>query len=189
MATAVANGISYMPRLLAEDAAAAFATQLQQIPPHVPASAFGPATAAFSESFPDPVPALLALLKERGIVAANAPVVRVAINQYPVGCGVVSHRDCCGERVAIVSLCSYCVLHVTSPNATETVAVPLHHQILLEPGSVVVLEGPAFSELVHAIDFVEEDVVTPDLANFAQLVLREGAVVHRSARISVAVWT
>jgi alkylated DNA repair dioxygenase AlkB len=91
------------------------------------------------------------------------------INEYQPGQGIGRHIDCVpcfGPTVASLSLGSACIMELIPPQGDPV--VPL----LLEPGSLVVLAGPAREEWQHRIPARKREE-------------RGGQVLTRGRRISV----
>jgi alkylated DNA repair dioxygenase AlkB len=73
---------------------------------------------------------------------------QVIINEYQPGQGITPHIDCIpcfGETIVSISLNSPCVMEFTHSNANERIVK------LLEPRSLIVLEGDARYKWQHAI--------------------------------------
>jgi alkylated DNA repair dioxygenase AlkB len=73
---------------------------------------------------------------------------QVIINEYLPGQGITPHIDCVpcfGETIASISVGTPCVMEFTQPEAK------LKDPVLLEPRSLVVLEGDARYKWQHAI--------------------------------------
>jgi alkylated DNA repair dioxygenase AlkB len=72
---------------------------------------------------------------------------QLIVNEYEPGQGIASHTDCepCFDAViASISLGSVCVMDLTSPEGSI-------HEFLLEPGSLLVLDGDARYRWKHGI--------------------------------------
>ncbi len=76
------------------------------------------------------------------------PADQVIVNEYLPGQGISAHVDCVpcfGPEVAAVSLGSACTMDFIDPDGAERVPVRL------EPGSLLVMRGPARYSWRHAI--------------------------------------
>jgi len=116
---------------------------------------------------PDWIAPIATLLHLRGIV--EVAVDQAIVNEYLPGQGIARHIDrisCFGETIAILSLGSRVVMdffHVASQKQSR---------LLLEPGSLLVLKGPARYEWQHGIAARKTDRF-------------HGNVCHRGRRISL----
>lgn len=94
---------------------------------------------------------------------------QVIINEYEPGQGIASHVDCepCfGDTIISLSLGSPCVMVFTSLRTRAAV------EMLLEPGSLVVMQGEARHDWQHSIPARKTD-------------LFNGASIPRARRVSV----
>lgn len=97
-----------------------------------------------------PLPEWAAALADRlradGHVAP--PLNQVIVNEYQPGQGIAPHIDCVpcfGDPVISASLGSSCVLTMSHPSSGDRV------DVLLEPGSLLVMSGPARYTWRHGI--------------------------------------
>ena len=104
-------------------------------------------------SFPEWLHEFTELLKEKALL--NFMPDQVIVNEYLPGQGISNHIDCepCfNDTIVSISLGSSCVMNFTSKNdKNKTLG------ILLEPGSLVMLQGAARYEWMHGIKGVKTD--------------------------------
>lgn len=94
---------------------------------------------------------------------------QVIINEYTPGQGIANHIDCepCfGETIISVSLCSTCIMDFINLKTKQKV------EILLEPGSLVVINGEARHLWTHGIQARKSDIYN-------------GVKFHRTTRLSM----
>lgn len=104
-------------------------------------------------ALPDWLQPLAQRLHQDGLFS-DAPD-QAIINEYMPGQGISPHIDCVpcfGKEVASLSLGSDCVMEFTHPTHSKQVK-------MLEPGSLLVLSGPARYEWQHCIPARKSDVV------------------------------
>lgn len=106
-----------------------------------------------ADSYLGPLPDWLVTLADRLHADSHAPAVpdQVVINEYEPGQGIAPHVDCVpcfGDTVLSLSLGSVCVMEFSRKTGDgQLIKVPL----LLEPGSLVVMRGPARYDWRHGI--------------------------------------
>ncbi|MEV4517059.1 alpha-ketoglutarate-dependent dioxygenase AlkB [Dactylosporangium sp. NPDC049525] len=103
-----------------------------------------------ADAFLGPLPAWAGALAERlhGDGHAPRPPDQVIVNEYQPGQGIAPHVDCVpcfAGTVLSVSLGSACVMTYTLPKAAQRV------DVLMEPGSLLVMRGPARYDWRHGI--------------------------------------
>lgn len=114
----------------------------------------------------------LAACMNRDALTASVPD-QVIINEYEPGQGIASHVDCepCfGDTIISLSLGSPCVMVFTSLRTRADV------EMLLEPGSLLILQGEARHRWMHGIPARKADVVN-------------GQPIERGRRVSVTLRT
>ena len=113
------------------------------------------------EPLPEYVDKLADLLHARGVFEKKPN--QALVNEYEAGSGIDFHYD--GPNfepvAAIVSLLSPAVIHFRSPKEDR-----IEHSVLLEPNSLLVFKGYAYTDLKHGILAAKEDQVSlMNLAN------------------------
>jgi alkylated DNA repair dioxygenase AlkB len=88
----------------------------------------------------------------------HAPAVsdQVIVNEYEPGQGISAHVDCVpcfGDTILSISLGSACAM------VFSHLREPRQHTLWLEPGSLLVMRGPARYDWKHAIPARKNDVV------------------------------
>ena len=102
---------------------------------------------------PDWLGGLCKRLYEEGVFSERPD--QVIINEYLPGQGITPHIDCVpcfGETIASLSLGSPCVMEFSQPEAKRK------EPVLLEPRSLVVLEGNARYRWQHSIPQRKTDI-------------------------------
>lgn len=104
------------------------------------------------EPLPEYVDKLASYLLSAGVFEQKPN--QALVNEYDAGSGIDFHHD--GPNfeptAAIVSLLSPAVIHFSSPEADRIV-----HSVLLEPNSLLVFKGSAYTALKHGILAQKED--------------------------------
>jgi alkylated DNA repair dioxygenase AlkB len=98
---------------------------------------------------------------------------QVIINEYQPGQGIASHVDCepCfGDTIISLSLGSPCVMVFTNLRTRDDI------EMLLEPGSLLIMQGEARHRWMHGIPARKTDVVN-------------GQPIQRGRRVSVTLRT
>ncbi|CAK9036920.1 Alpha-ketoglutarate-dependent dioxygenase alkB homolog 6 (Alkylated DNA repair protein alkB homolog 6) [Durusdinium trenchii] len=136
------------------------------------------------------------------------PANSVRLNAYKPGQGIHPHLDgpVYFPRAAIVSLGSHCIFDFyprmgepeehgfswdrdkevpSSPQMPPGTKPQL--SLLLEPGSLLVLSGDAFTYHRHGIKAVEEDEITAEVKNAKDIGLSVGDSLRRTRRISLTI--
>jgi alkylated DNA repair dioxygenase AlkB len=101
---------------------------------------------------PDWAAALAGSLLERGLLGRLPD--QLIVNEYQPGQGISQHVDCVpcfDDNIVSLSLGSTCVLRFTHKQTREVVPV------WLEPGSAVVMTGPARYDWLHGIRACKSD--------------------------------
>lgn len=140
---------------------------------------------------PVPLPPFLRRLSQRlvqaGIFPEDRPPNHALVNTYTCGQGIAMHKDgpLYWPRAAILSLESPAVLRFERPagegdNAAEAA------RLLLQPRSLLVFDGPAFDDLLHGIESLTEDAVSPEtVANAEAAGILDAASIPRGRRVSI----
>ena len=110
------------------------------------------------EDYLGPLPDLFQHLAERLTSEGQFQTLpdQVIVNEYQPGQGISAHIDCqpCfGETIASLSLLSVCVMQFASPKSSR------HMELLLQPNSLLVMEGEARHDWTHAIPARKRDLV------------------------------
>jgi len=137
---------------------------------------------------------------------------QVSVNLYQPGDKMVPHKDGAGTMAIITTLGSALILdfylkpaeyNITStqtfrkqkPGSTvELKTLEVYPdpavQILMEPGSALVLTGEAFLDYAHGIEAGKEDIITEKVANLSFLKDKYtlGDQIQRKERVSVVMW-
>lgn len=113
---------------------------------------------ARKEDFLGPLPAFLQAWAERLAYAGHFGSVpdQVIVNEYMPGQGISAHvdcRPCFGDAIASLSLLSACVMRLERRETRQRT------EILLEPGSALILTGEARHRWTHAIPARKSDAV------------------------------
>lgn len=132
----------------------------------------------------------------------------VRLNAYKPGQGIHPHLDgpVYFPRAAIVSLGSHCIFDLyprtgddekqgfTWDRDKEVPAAPEmppgtkpQLSLLLEPGSLLILSGDAFTHHRHGIKASEEDEITPQVKNAKDIGLSIGDSLRRGRRVSLTI--
>lgn len=137
------------------------------------------------------------------------PANNVRLNAYTPGQGIYPHMDgpVYYPRAAIVSLGSQCVFDFypredydedkrgfswdrdkevpSGPELPPGVRPKI--SIMLEPGSLLIMSGDAFTRHRHGIQAVEEDEITPMVKNAKDIGLEVGDSLRRGRRVSLTI--
>lgn len=109
-----------------------------------------------------PLPSWLEDLGRRLVAARMVPDLpnHVLVNDYLPGQGILPHEDgpLYVPHFAIVSLLSPLLLHFSSKR-DDTHAPQRLFSILMEPGSLLVVSGEAYEDLLHGIDPVDTETI------------------------------
>jgi len=173
-------GLTYVPEFIEPDEAAALAaviddrpwdTSLRRRVQHYGYRYDYKARAVTADSHLGPLPGWLLSIAKRLGDEGLMPVVpdQAIINEYEPGQGIAAHVDCqpCfGDTIVSVSLGSACVMRLTSLGTKE------NRDVVLEPGSALVLSGESRHAWSHGIAARKSDVIY-------------GVRVPRSRRVSV----
>ena len=113
---------------------------------------------ARAEGYLGPLPSFLQGLAEQMTHAGHFGFVpdQAIVNEYMPGQGISAHvdcRPCFGDVIASLSLLSSCVM------CLENTKVSQKTDLLLEPGSLLILSGEARHVLTHAIPARKSDMV------------------------------
>ena len=129
-----------------------------------------------------PLPTWLATLARRLHTEGYTPAVpdQVIINEYLPGQGIASHVDCMpcfGDTILSLSLGSPCIMIFTERKTTRQV------EVLLAPGSLLVMQAAARYEWLHGIPPRKSDVYGGQRILRARRVpLTFRTVLHQGAR-------
>lgn len=93
---------------------------------------------------------------------------QVIINEYLPGQGIGKHKDaaCFGDKILSISLLSFCTMVFNNIKNGDK------KELILAPGSLLILEGPARHEYTHEIPTRTYDMI-------------EGEKVDRQRRVSI----
>eukprot|EP00451_Oxyrrhis_marina_P029333 CAMPEP_0204381858 /NCGR_PEP_ID=MMETSP0469-20131031/54604_1 /ASSEMBLY_ACC=CAM_ASM_000384 /TAXON_ID=2969 /ORGANISM="Oxyrrhis marina" /LENGTH=271 /DNA_ID=CAMNT_0051373791 /DNA_START=20 /DNA_END=832 /DNA_ORIENTATION=+ len=138
---------------------------------------------------PEPLPPWLAALCVRvvgeGIFPPELHPNQALVNSYRDGAGIARHKDgpLFSSRVGVVSTGSSAVLEFSEASGAVVAAV------LLQPRSLLLFDGAAFSHLDHGIREVTEDIITELCVNKEMCGVSQGDVIARgpAARVSVTI--
>ncbi|WP_195819404.1 alpha-ketoglutarate-dependent dioxygenase AlkB [Roseobacter sp. MH60115] len=113
---------------------------------------------ARKEDYIGPLPPFLQVLAERLTHSGHFDSVpdQVIVNEYMPGQGISAHvdcRPCFGDVIASLSLLSSCVMRLENREASQKV------DLVLEPGSLLVLSDDARHVWTHAIPARKSDIV------------------------------
>ena len=103
---------------------------------------------------PDWLAPLAMMLADEGWF--TSPADQAIVNEYEPGQGITAHVDCepCfGDTIASISLGSACVMDFRERSSGRK------HSLLLEPGSLLVLSGPARYAWTHGIAARKSDLI------------------------------
>lgn len=140
---------------------------------------------------PLPLPPFLRRLSQRlvqaGIFPEDRPPNHVLVNTYTCGQGIAMHKDgpLYWPRAAILSLESPAVLCFVRPAGEGSSGAEVA-RLLLQPRSLLVFDGPAFDHLLHGIESLTEDAVSPEtLVNAEGAGIAEATSIPRGRRVSI----
>ena len=140
-----------------------------------------------------PLPSFLAALSKRlfeeGLVS-HLPN-HVLINEYQKGQGIEHHTDgpLYTPNFAIISLGSALTLQFLSKIDPDAPALSPEERhvcsVLLEPGSLVLISGAAYTDYLHGIAKVEEETLDDKVVNISSAL--RGTTIERSLRVSLTI--
>lgn len=142
--------------------------------------------------FPEWLVQLCEHLMRRGAFPGPHAPDHALINEYRAGQGIMPHTDgpCYHPAVATLSLGAPCVMHFSPKLAPHRVGEehggPVA-SLVLQPRSLVVFTGPAYTDMLHGIDAAARDLVggVAPVLNLYSAPFREGDVISRGDRVSI----
>lgn len=159
MSAGYPEGLTYAPNFLSEEASTALAAALdaaewdQTLKRRV--QHFGyrydyRARSVEADAYLGPLPDWLAAIGQRLVCEGyfHRPPDQVIANEYWPGQGISAHVDCVpcfGESIISLSLLSACEMIFRNPYAVD------RRTIMLEPGALLKMEGPARYQWTHEI--------------------------------------
>lgn len=136
----------------------------------------------------------------------------VLVNEYLPGQGIMAHSDgplfypvictiSCGSHAIlefyekdndndVVRTTSGNIAPAAQPTSTSCEKRKLVCQLLIEPGSLLILKDDMYNKYLHSISDVTEDLITNNIANIERCVgfkNRIGEIVKRDRRISLTI--
>jgi alkylated DNA repair protein alkB family protein 6 len=139
----------------------------------------------------EPLPAWLEAvvdgLMAAGIFTEGLRPNHVLINEYMPGEGIHPHTDGLGyyPTVATLSLSSPAIMRYQPCGAST----PVCAEVLLRPRSLVVTSGAAYTDFMHSLAPVDEEVVcgVAPCLNLAESLASPGDVISRDRRVSLTI--